>query len=154
MADRQISPQALDRALTYLRTPASRSCFVHELSNERGNYESQDLGDVQFSILTWLFRAAFDAMLVDGKCPDRSAFGQDTLLLMNMSMTYFRMVGGERQYIAESLRTHPAFAEFGFWELAYKAEAREKFREQSAMCGYSDGFGESVQNSEVSGAKE
>lgn len=46
MADRQISPQALDRALAYLRTPSSRSCFVHELSNERGNYESQNLGDV------------------------------------------------------------------------------------------------------------
>ena len=124
MADRQISPQALDRALTYLRSSDSRRCFVHELSNERGNYESQDLGDVQFSILTWLFRAAFDAMLVDGKCPDRSAFDKDTLLLMNMSMTYFRMVGGERQYIAEGLRSHPAFAEFSFWEYAFKVEAK------------------------------
>ncbi|CAL5982213.1 Hypothetical_protein [Hexamita inflata] len=148
MDNKQISPHTLERALQMIKSPISRRGFVYELSNERGNYESQELQDTQFLILSWLFRAAFDAMLVDGKCPDKSSFDQDTLLLVNMSMTYFRLINNERQYIAETLKTHPAFQEFQFWQYAFKVESKLKFLEQQKMMGFSDPSSSQVDDTE------
>lgn len=115
LANQTIDAHQLGRAMRYIKIPSYRKMFIFTLNQERATREVNELQSSQFMILSIMFKNALDAMMVDGRSIDGRSFDRYTMLLINMALTYYRMIGTNKQYICTAIASHSIFKEFEFW---------------------------------------
>lgn len=109
MENKLTVPIRIEKAMSYIQSPLHRKAFIQQLSAQRAAYETNELQNGQFIVLSYLFKTAFDAILLDTQA---AAYDGNILLLINLSMTYYRFLGQRKQYIASLIKSHYAFSDF------------------------------------------